>query len=154
MARRKRAKTGQQIADKWSKAMQSPQTKSNYLDGVNGAAVKPQVAAQDQQAMQDYADGCAQSVQNGYRAAQLQKSANTNDWEEGCRDKGAAALASAGTRKAAKAAAAYAKWAPIYQQGSDAAAAVQGPKGDRATIDAKIAANLDVLMAAGKRAGR
>ena len=151
MARRKRRLSGAEIAAKWSKAMSNPTTVANYKDGVANAAVKPQIAAADAQAMNDYVAGVQNSVSSGHRAAALSKSAQTNDWEEGCNTKGAAALASSGTRKLAKAQQAFNEWAAHYAEASDAAAAIQGPKGDMSTAMAKVQAALSVLQRYGKR---
>lgn len=117
-----------------------------YTEGINNTTVNPMALAATPEAMQKYQDGVARSIASGKRRDAL-NAANPQTWKANAVQFGAANLANGARKASPKFQAAMQKWGPIYAQASQAAAAVQGPKG-MATALAKQQAALQVLMSA------
>jgi len=140
----KQAKTPQQIVDAWIAGMQSPNTQTKYRNGIAGFQGNPMALAATTQALTKYANACQQSVVNGKRAASL-NSADPNIWKTNAMNLGAPGLGTGATKAKAKMLARMTKWAGVYAQASQAAAAVPD---DGGTNVGKIQAALQVLKAA------
>lgn len=117
-----------------------------YTEGINSVTESPMQKAATPEAMQAYQDGVMRSIQSGKRVAALQ-AAPLATWKQNATTVGAQRLASGAQKAQSKVQAHFQKWAPIYSQASQAAAAVQGPK-SQATAMAKVAAALQVMMQA------
>ena len=136
----KAAKSADQINKNWVAGMAGAAGK--YTAGVQAVTENPAAKAATPEAMQRYQDGVAQSVSSGRRAASL-NAVTLEAWKQAATTKGAQRLPSGASAGAQKQLAAMQKWAPIYAQASQAAAAV--PKGD---MLGRLRANLNVLLAA------
>jgi hypothetical protein len=128
------------IAANWLSGMQSQKAQANYKSGTANPRRDPIAAAASPEGMQAYANGCAASVTNGRRAAGLAKTSMAA-WSQACATKGAARLSTGAQASQAKYTSAMQKWAGVYSQASQAAAAVTGPL-------AKVQAAMNVLLAA------
>ena len=138
-------KTAAQAAAAWAQAMASPQTATNYKNGINSYTGNPMAAAASQQSLSLYVQNTAAAVASGRMAAKLQ-AADPNVWRSNATTVGAQRLASGATKGAAKATAAYNKLAPIWAQMQST---VQNmPKGGLTNAQARSSAALAVLMTA------
>jgi hypothetical protein len=136
-------KTAAQMAANYQAGMSNPQTATKYTQGVQGVTTSPTAAAATDAAMQAYVTGVQTSVQNGKRAASL-NAVTLQQWQQACTTKGAQRLQSGAAAAQAKVQAFFTKFAPVYQQASDAAKAAVGPI-------AKVQAAINVMRtAAGK----
>jgi hypothetical protein len=140
------AKAAADMIGNWQKAMQNPMTADKYRKGIGRTTVNPMQLAASPQAMQLYLARVQQSVQSGKRANKL-NAVPVQRWKDNATNVGANNLSSGATKALDKVTAHFNKWAPIYQQASDAARAV--PKdGTIGAAMARVQANLQVLMAA------
>lgn len=142
------AVSAEAAAKRYSDSMQSGATKQRYIDGVNATTVNPMALAATPAAMQKYQDRIMESIRTGRRVNAL-NATPAQAWKDGAVKKGADRLASGAQGAAAKVRAHFQKWAPIYQQASDAAAAVTGT--GRSAALQKVAAAMNVLMDAAGR---
>lgn len=138
-------KTAQQAVANWLAAMGSQQTKTNYVNGINGFNGNPMAMAATPEAMTAYVDGVQRSVDSGRRAAAL-NAASVSDWKNNATTVGASRLASGAQKAQAKYAKNIAPYANVWPQMRAAARAL--PKGGLANAQARAAAALQVLMTA------
>jgi hypothetical protein len=143
------AKSAQQMSANWTAAMQSPTTSMKYKQGIANTTVNPMALAASPQAQQLYATNTAAAVSSGKMAAKL-NSVSPQLWKDNASTVGAASLSSGATKAKPKVDAHFNKWAPIYQQAHDA---VQNmPKGGASNALARVAAAMNIMMAAAGRA--
>lgn len=137
-------KSAQQMAQNWGNAMSNPQTATKYKQGIAATTVNPmQLAAAAQQL---YLNNVTQAVQSGRYAAKLNAVPQAL-WSNNAQQFGAANLANGAKKGQPKVDAFFQRWAPIFQQSSAAARAIQ-KDGTLATAMQKVQANLQVLMGA------
>lgn len=139
-------KTAEQMLQNWLDGMASPTTAKRYKDGIQGFNGNPMAIAASDQAEQLYLQRVQQAVASGKRKAKL-LAADPNSWKQNAMTIGASALQTGATKGKPKQRAHYQKWAPIYQQAHDAAAAIPKAPGF-ANAAARQAAALSVLMQA------
>ena len=132
------------MAQNWASAMASPTTSAKYTAGVQAVTQSPGAAAATPEALARYAQGCANSVNSGKRAASLGYSLQS--WQTAATQKGAPRLSTGAQMALPKFQAFAQKWAPIYNQASQAASAL--PKGGLANALARVSASIQVLMQA------
>ena len=137
------AKTAQQMADAYKQAMQSPTTAQRYKDGIAGYNGNPMAAAAQPDAQQRYAQNTQAAVASGKMAAKL-NAVPVQTWKDNAMNVGAARLTSGAQKAMSKVQAHFSKWAPIYQQCSDAVKNM--PKGGIANATARVQAVLQILM--------
>lgn len=133
----------------WTSAMQRPDTGQKYAKGIQSTNVNPMEMAARPEALALYAQRTADSVVSGRRAAKLM-AVPVQRWKDNAANTGAQRLTSGATKAKAKVDAHFQKWAPIYQQASDAARAL--PKGGMANAMSRVQAALNVMMSAANRA--
>lgn len=138
-------KTAQQAADAWGAAMASPQTATNYKNGIAGYTGNPMAAAAAPDAQQRYVQNTAAAVASGRMASKLM-AADPNAWRNNATTVGAQRLASGATKGKSKAMAAFTKLSPVWSQMQSAANSL--PKGGLANAQARANAALAVLMQA------
>lgn len=136
-------KTAQQAAEAWANAMASPQTSTNYRNGINNTTVNPMALAAAPDAQQRYVQNTAAAVASG-RMAQKLNAANVADWKNNASTIGAQRLTSGAQKGKQKATAAFNRLYPIWQQMRAAADSL--PKGGLANAQARANAALEVLM--------
>lgn len=138
-------KTAQQATTNWVNAMSSATVRNNYIAGIQGFTGNPMQLAATPEAMQAYADGCANSVTSGRRAKGLaQTSAAT--WQQNAVNVGAPRLASGAQKAQAKYLAKITPYAALWPQMKAASKAL--PKGGLQNAVAKVQAALAILMQA------
>jgi hypothetical protein len=138
--------TPAQMAANWVSGMQSPTAAAKYKAGIARVTVNPMQQAASPAAMQLYLNKVQQSVTSGKRAAAL-NAVPMSTWQNNSINIGANLLSSGATKATAKMTAHFQKWAPIYQQASDAAKSI--PKdGTISSAMARVQASLQVLMGA------
>lgn len=140
----KQVKDAATINKNWVAAMGSSVTQNKYKDGINRYQGNPMAQAATQQSLDKYASKCQASVTSGKRAASL-NAADPSLWRTNATTMGAAALGTGATKKSAKQLKRAQAWQPIYQQASNAAAAV--PDDGGANLG-KVGAAIAVLQAA------
>ena len=138
-------KTAAQAVANWLAAMGSAQTRTNYVNGIQAYQGNPMAQAATQEALQAYADGCANSVTSGRRAAALNASSPA-DWKTNAVNVGATRLASGAQKSQGKYTRKIAPYAAVWPQMRAAARAL--PKGGLANAQARAAAALQVIMQA------
>jgi hypothetical protein len=143
------AKSAADMSSAWTGAMQRPDTAQKYAKGIQGTNVNPMEMAARPEALQLYAQRTSDSVASGRRAAKLM-AVPVQRWKDNAAGTGAQRLTSGAVKAKSKVDAHFQKWAPIYQQASDAARAL--PKGGQANALARVSAALNVLMSAANRA--
>jgi len=143
------AKDAATIVSNWQKGMGA--AGPAYTAGTANPKQNPMAAAATPQAIAAYAAGTARAASSGYLAKQL-AATPLSKYTQGCATKGAANLRVGAQNGLPAYTAAMNRWAGIYQQASQAAAAVQGTKGDLGTAMAKVQAALTILINNGKRA--
>lgn len=138
--------SAEQIVQKWQRNATSGNARQAYVDGTQSITVSPmeQAAAADQL----FLDRVTQSVTSGRRAAKL-RATPLQVYKDGCRAK-ADRFSSGITAAQQKYAAAMTKWAGVYQQASQAAAAIRND-GSTASQLAKVEAAINVMKAAAGR---
>ena len=119
----KTVKPADQINKNWVAAMQSATTQNKYKDGISRFQGNPMQIAASDASQQKYLQHVQQSVANGKRAASL-LAADPAMWKQNAMNIGAAGLGTGATKKSAKQLKRMQAWQPIYQQASNAAAAV------------------------------
>lgn len=144
------AKTAAQMATNWQNAMTNPQTAAKYKAGIQATTVNPMQKAASPEAQQLYLMKTQQAVQSGKMANRLNATPMTT-WQNNAANIGSTQLSVGAQKGQAKVVAHFQKWQPIYQQASQAAAAI--PKdGTVGTAMAKVQAAMQVMMAAAGRA--
>lgn len=118
---------------------------AKYSAGIDRVQVSPTQLAASDQAMQKYVAGVQASVSSGRRAAALGK-VSLDQWKSAAKQKGAARIGTVSDLQKQRQSAAAQAWQGIWQQQSDAAAAVGGGK-DIGTAMAKVQAALQIAMA-------
>jgi hypothetical protein len=138
-------KSASAILQAWQNAMASPATAQKYTAGVNAVTDSPTAKAASADAQQRYIQGTQAAVSSGRMASAL-NAVSLSQWKQQATNVGASRLASGAQKGASKYQAALQKWQPIYQQASDAAAAL--PKGGFANAQARWSAAVQVMMTA------
>lgn len=138
-------KTAQQASANWQAAMGSTTTRQKYIDGINGTSVNPMALAASPAAMQSYIEGCQRSIDTGKRAQSLNNS-SVATWKTNATTIGANNLVTGAKKGMPKYTANIAKYAAVWPQMKQAAAAL--PKGGIANAQARANAALAVLMQA------
>lgn len=133
---------------KYLRATTSGEARQRYIDGVAAVTESPMAKAASPEAMQLYESRVMESVRSGKRAKKLLE-APLSRWKDNATKKGAERLASGAQAAADKVRAHFQKWAPIYQQVSDAVSSM--PKGGRANAKARADKAIDMLMDAAGR---
>ena len=119
----KTVKPADQINKNWVAAMQSATTQAKYKDGIARFQGNPMALAASDASTQKYLSRVQQSVTSGKRAASL-NNADPALWKTNAMNIGATGLGTGATKKSAKQLKRVQAWQPIYQQASNAAAAV------------------------------
>lgn len=140
------AKSAAQMSDSWTKGMQAPQTRQNYIDGINNTTVNPMAAAATPEAMNLYLTKVQQSVSSGKRQRKLM-AANPATWKTNATTVGANSLTTGATKAKTKVDAHFQKWQPIYQQAAAAAAAIPHD-GSMGSALQRVQAAMQVMMQA------
>jgi hypothetical protein len=112
--------SGSAAAQKWLAAMQSPQTKQNYVANTANCPVNPMAQAATPAAQQRYADATAMAVSSGKMANALNATPKQS-WTNGCATKGAASLSVGANNSQAKVGAAFAKLQAAWGASNSAA---------------------------------
>jgi len=142
-------KTAPQMADNWAQAMGNPQTASKYKQGIQSTTVNPMAMAATPEAMNLYATRVQESVTSGRRAQKL-NAVPVDRWKNNAVNVGSTQLTVGATKAKAKVQEHFNRWASVYAQAHDAAAAL--PKGGEANALARVAAAMRVMMQAAGRA--
>lgn len=145
----KQVKSPQQSSQNWQQAMSAPATAQKYSAGIDRVTQSPMEQAASAAAMQLYLQRVQDAVTSGRRERAL-RNADFNVWKTQAKGVGAAGLARGAQKGQGKVQAHFQKWAPIYQQASDAAQSL--PKGGFAAAQARWSASTQVLMSAAGRA--
>jgi hypothetical protein len=116
-------KPADQINKNWVAAMQSATTQNKYKDSINRVTVNPMAIAASDASEQKYLAKVQASVTSGKRGASLM-AADPGMWKQNAMTIGAAALGTGAVKKSAKQLKRMQAWQPVYQQASNAAAAV------------------------------
>jgi hypothetical protein len=127
-------------AQKWLSGMQGASTA--YIAGTSAPKRNPMQAAAAN--LQLYLTKTQQAVSSGHMAARL-NATPLQSYTDGCAKKGAPRLASGAQASLPKMQSFFTRWAPIFQQASDAAAAIPRD-GTMGTALAKVQAALQVMM--------
>ncbi len=141
-------KTAQQMAANWQQAMSNPATATKYKQGIASTTVNPMQKAAQPDAEALYLANVQRSVASGRRAARL-NAVPLERWKNNAINIGSTLLSSGAQKAMDKTTAHFQKWAPIYGQMHDAAAAL--PKGGLANALARVQAAISVAMAAAGR---
>jgi hypothetical protein len=141
------AKTADQLANSWVSGMQN--AGQRYKDGISNVTESPMAKAAQPDAMNRYLSGVQNSVSSGKRAAALQ-SADFNQWKQNALNVGAGRLGTGAQKAKSRFQNQMNKWAPVYQQASQAAQAIPHD-GSMGSALARVQASMQVMMsAAGK----
>jgi hypothetical protein len=140
----KTVKSADQINKNWVAAMQSPLAQAKYKAGISAYGGNPMADAASPDATARYLANVQASVSNGKRANAL-ANADPNLWKQNALNVGATGLGTGAVKKSPKQLKAMQRWQPLYQQSSQAAAAVPNDGGMNA---GKWQAAVQVLMAA------
>ena len=119
----KTVKPADQINKNWIAAMQSPTTQAKYKDGINRFQGNPMQLASTDTAQQKYLAQVQASVASGKRAASL-LAADPAMWKANALNMGSVGLGTGAVKKAGKHLKKMQAWQGVYQQASNAAAAV------------------------------
>lgn len=146
----------QSVMQSWAQGLASATAGAKYKRKIallQSSGKSPPKMAATPQALQDYQNGCTQSVTSGRRAAALNSQKATDYYFMACLGSGADKLMASAMDpvKQQKYLDAAQTWAPIWAQASAQAAAVTGPKGADSTITAKVLASVHVMKSAAKR---
>lgn len=143
----KQPKTADQITANWIAGMQGGAAQQKYKSGVSAFQGNPMALAASQPALDKYVRNVQASVTSGKRAASL-NAADPAMWKNNAINIGANNLGSGAVKKKAKHLARMQKWAGVYAQASQAAAAVPDDGGNNL---GKVAAAIQAMRsAAGK----
>lgn len=141
------AKTAEEIHQAWLTAMQSQSTKNRYKAGIEKFSGNPMQLAAD--ADQLYLRQVTAAVESGYRRNKL-LAVPVSRWKNNALGTGADRLASGALKGAEKQRAAAVKFAPVYAEAAQAAAAI--PKdGTEASALARVAVVMQILKRAAGR---
>lgn len=119
----KTVKSADQINANWVAAMQSGIAQQKYKDGINRYQGNPMAVAASDASEQKYLAKVQQSVTSGKRNASLM-AADPAMWKTNATTIGATGLGTGALKKKAKHLKRMQAWQPVYQQASQAAAAV------------------------------
>jgi hypothetical protein len=119
----KQVKPADQITANWVAGMQSPNAQNKYKQGIANYQGNPMAQAASPAALDKYVRHVQESVASGKRAASL-NAADPALWKTNAMTVGAPGLGAGALKKKAKHAKRMQGWQPIYQQASNAAAAV------------------------------
>ena len=137
-------KTAEQMVAAYQAAMASPQTQTNYKNGINGYNGNPMALAATPESQALYSQNTQAAVTSGRMAAAL-NAASPQEWKQNATTVGAMNLASGARKAGPKQLRFYQKAIPIYAQMKSAAASL--PKGGGlAGAQARANAALAVLM--------
>lgn len=137
--------TAQQATTNWVAAMGSTQTRTNYINGIQGFTGNPMQLAATPEAMAAYANGCANSVTSGRRAKGLAQTSATT-WQQNAINVGAPRLASGATKAQGKYLAKITPYAALWSQMRAAARAL--PKGGETNAVNRFQAAINIIMTA------
>ena len=137
----------QQMADRYKRAMQSADTVAKYKEGINSVTESPMAKAATPEAMDLYLRRVQESVSSGKRARKLMEAPITR-YKNNALAK-ADRISSGAVAAMDKVQAHFQRFAPVYQQASDAAKSL--PKGGFSEAQARWAASTQVMMAAAGR---
>lgn len=153
MARRtRRRKAAADIATNWVRAMGSAETSKAYQEGTRGKGQEAMSAAASTEALTKYSDGCTRSVTNGSRARSLNDPLSAQLYNDNTQTVGAQRLGPGAQKKKMKYQAQMERLGPVHDRMKAAAEAID-PTGSKATAGQRAAAAIEVLVAAGKKAG-
>lgn len=119
----KTVKAAADINKNWIAAMQAPTTQNKYKAGISAYQGNPMQEAASPASEAKFLAGVQNSVSSGKRAASLM-SADPAMWKQNAMNVGATGLGTGATKKAAKHLKKMQGWQGVYQQASNAAAAV------------------------------
>ena len=140
--------TAQEISKRYQDSMSSASTKERYKQGVAKVTESPAAKAATPAAMALYLQRVQESVENGTRERALLNSPLAK-YKNNAGGKGADRLQTGAKQAETEHLAILAKWAPVYEQAKEAAAAL--PKGDLDAGMARCRAAAEVMKkAAGK----
>lgn len=135
-----------QAVKKYLDRIQSGSAKEAYRNGIDAVTENPMQKAADADDL--YLARVEESVRSGRRRNALLSVPMTR-WKENAKTKGAERLASGAVAAADKVRSHFQKWAPIYDQASEAVKSM--PKGTREDAKARVGRVIDILMDAAGR---
>src|ERR1700738_4822051 len=143
-AKAKTVKPAEQISKNWVAAMQSSTAQDKYKQGISAYQGNPMAEAATDAAEQKYLRKIQESVTSGKRGAAL-AAADPALWKQNAMTVGAVGLGTGAVKKSRKHLKRMQAWQGVYQQASNAAAAVADDGGNN---QGKWAAAVQVLKQA------